>query len=42
MGDVMKLKGGSRNTLKEHFRQLIEKGHLARHGGGRSAWYSLP
>jgi Fic family protein len=42
MGDVIKLTGGSRNTLKEHFRQLVEKGHLARHGGGRSTWYSLP
>jgi hypothetical protein len=35
------LTGASRNTLKEHFRQLVEKGHLTRHGGGRSTWYTL-
>jgi len=35
------LTGASRNTLKEHFRQLDEKGHLTRHGGGRSTWYTL-
>lgn len=40
-GDMVKLTGASRNTLKEHFRQLVERGHLTRHGGGRSTWYSL-
>jgi len=40
-GDMIKLTGASRNTLKEHFRQLVEKGHLTRHGGGRSTWYAL-
>jgi predicted HTH transcriptional regulator len=33
--------GVSRNTLKEHFRQLVDKQHLARHGAGRGVWYSL-
>ncbi len=42
IGEMVKLTGTSRNTLKEHFRQLIEKGHLVMQGSGRGAWYSLP
>ena len=42
IGEMVKLTGASRNTLKEHFRQLTEKGHLVMHGSGRGAWYSLP
>jgi predicted HTH transcriptional regulator len=42
MGEIVKLTGASRNTLKQQLRQLVEKGHLAKHGGGRSTWYSLP
>jgi DeoR/GlpR family transcriptional regulator of sugar metabolism len=42
IGEMIKLTGASRNTLKQHFRQLVEKGHLVKHGGGRSTWYSLP
>lgn len=41
IGVMVKLTGVSRNTLKEHFRQLVEKGHLTMHGSGRGAWYSL-
>jgi Fic family protein len=41
-GDIIRLTGASRNTLKQHFRQIVEKGHLARQGGGRSTWYTLP
>ena len=37
----LKLTGVSRNTLKEHFRQLVEKGYLSKQGGGRSTWYVL-
>ena len=36
------LTGASRNTLKEHFRRLIEHGHLVRHGNGKGAWYTIP
>ena len=42
IGDMVKLTGVSRNTLKEHFRQLLEKQQLAIHGKGRGSWYSLP
>ena len=41
IGEIAKLTGVSRNTLKEHFRQLVEKGYLAKQGGGRSTWYVL-
>ena len=41
MGDVIKTTGASRNTLKEHFRRLLEQGHLAKHGTGKGTWYSL-
>jgi hypothetical protein len=34
--------GTSRNTLKEHFRSLVEKQHLTRHGTGKGSWYALP
>jgi Fic family protein len=42
ISDIVKLTGTSRNTLKQHFRQLVALGHLALHGGGRGAWYALP
>jgi Fic family protein len=41
IGEMVKTTGASRNTLKQHFRQLARKGHLVMHGGGRSAWYGL-
>jgi Fic family protein len=41
MGDAIRLTGTSRNTLKQHFRALVEKGHLKQHGSGRGVWYSL-
>lgn len=41
IGDAIKLTGASRNTLKQHFRALVERGHLNQHGSGRGVWYSL-
>ena len=41
MGDAIRLTGGNRNTLKQHFRALIERGHLGRRGAGRGVWYEL-
>ena len=41
MSDMVTLTGISRNTLKEHFRLLVEKGHLVMHGSGRGSWYAL-
>jgi Fic family protein len=42
ISDIVKLTGASRNTLKQHFRQLVAQRHLALHGSGRGAWYALP
>ena len=41
MGEAIRLTGTSRNTLKQHFRALVEHGHLTLHGSGRGAWYGL-
>ena len=41
IGDMAKLTGISRNTLKVHFRRLVEKGHLVLRGSGRGASYAL-
>lgn len=41
IGEMAKLTGASRNTLKGHFRQLVDKGPLSKQGGGRSTWYVL-
>ena len=39
MADAIKLTGASRNTLKQHLRNLVERGHLSQRGSGRGAWY---
>ena len=39
MGDAMRLTGGNRNTLKQHFRALVNRGQLRRRGAGRGVWY---
>ena len=41
MGDMIKVTGTSRNTLKIHFRLLMKKKHLTKYGHGRGVWYSL-
>ena len=41
IGDAIKLTGASRNTLKQHFRTLVERGTLDQHGSGRGVWYAL-
>jgi len=42
LGDMAILAGANRNTLKVHFRSLVEKRLLARHGAGKATWYGLP
>lgn len=41
IGEAIKFTGASRNTLKLHFRSLVENGHLNQQGGGRGVWYEL-
>jgi Fic family protein len=40
--DMVREVGASPNTLKATFTSLVQKGLLAREGGGRSTWYRLP
>ena len=41
IGDAIRLTGVSRNTLKQHFRNLVALGHLNQQGSGRGVWYEL-
>ena len=41
IGDTIRLTGANRYTLKQHFRSLVERGSLNRHGSGRGVWYDL-
>lgn len=41
VADAVRLTGVSRNTLKQHFRNLNEAGHLERQGSGRGVWYRI-
>lgn len=41
MADAIRLTASSRNTLKQHFRALVEQGHLNQQGSGRGVWYEL-
>ena len=36
MAEMLRFKAASRDTLKDHFRSLVEKGHLTRFGTGKS------
>ena len=42
MNDMAHNTGASRNTLKEHFRSLVEKKLIVQHGAGKATWYALP
>lgn len=41
IGEIIKLTGASRNTLKQHFRALVDRGNLTQRGSGRGVWYDL-
>lgn len=41
IGEAITLTGAGRNTLKPHFKNLVERGHLVQQGKGRGTWYSL-
>ena len=38
ISEAVKLTGANRNTLKQHFRSLVESGKLDQHGKGRGVW----
>jgi len=39
--EAIRQSGGNRNTLKGHFRNLVERDQLIWHGSGRGVWYEL-
>ncbi len=41
MADAVKLTQANRNTLKQHFRNLVARGYLKQQGRGRGVWYGL-
>jgi len=41
IGEAMRLTQANRNTLKMHFRALVERGTLTQRGSGRGVWYEL-
>jgi Fic family protein len=41
IGEIAKITGVSRNTIKDHIATLTDQGHLVRHGAGRGTWYAL-
>lgn len=41
IGEMIKVTGASRNTLKQHFRRLTDNGQLVMHGRGRGVRYTL-
>ena len=41
MADMIRLTGASRNTLKEHFRKLVEMQQLVMRGSKKGSWYAL-
>jgi Fic family protein len=41
MANAIRITGSNRNTLKLHFRALVEQGHLVQHGAGRGVWYAM-
>jgi len=42
MAEMIRATGVSRNTLKGHFRSLVQERLLIRHGTGKGSWYALP
>lgn len=42
IGEMVRLTGASRNTLKQHLRRLVELGHLRQYGVRKGTWYGLP
>lgn len=39
IGQIVRLTGANRNTVKKHLKSLVSAGHLAQHGVGKGTWY---
>lgn len=41
IGEVVKLTGANRNTVKKHLAALVEANHLSQHGTRKGTWYGV-
>lgn len=41
VAEAARVTDASRHTIKDHFKALVDQGHLVLHGAGRGAWYGL-
>lgn len=39
IGQIVKITGANRNTVKKHLQALVVAGHLSQHGTGKGTWY---
>lgn len=39
IGEIVKLTGANRNTVKKHLATLVSANHIAQHGSGKGTWY---
>jgi len=39
IGEVVRITGANRNTVKKHLQSLVSTSHLAQHGIGKGTWY---
>lgn len=40
IGQIVKITGANRNTVKKHLQTLVSINHLTQHGTGKGTWYS--
>jgi len=41
VAEAVRVSGASRNTVKDHLKNLVAGGYLRRQGSGRGAWYGV-
>ena len=41
IGEVVKITGANRNTVKKHLQSLVSMRHLSQHGTGKGTWYGI-
>ena len=39
IGQIVRITGANRNTVKKHLQSLVSAGHLKQHGTGKGTWY---
>lgn len=41
IGEIVKLTGANRNTVKKHLAALVAANHISQHGTGKGTWYGV-